>query len=103
MDSRDDTDIGQEDDDEIFPLDTNPIIMEHGLYTRGQVLHVMGISKTTLSEWQKDGLVVCRRNTKRVFYLGRDLIAFIRCDPGAEDSPNVAPASRRQKGRKKDA
>lgn len=97
MDSRERTDEGQEDSDDIFPLNTNPLLIEHGLYSREQVLFVMGISKGTLSEWQREGLPVCRRQTKRVFYLGRDLIAFIRCNPAEDSSPDVAPALRRGK------
>lgn len=85
MDDREGMDDGQEENcDDDLPVSHEPVILEHGLYTRGQVLFFFGISPNTLSDWQKNGLPTCRRKTKRVWYSGRDLINFLRESPGGE-------------------
>lgn len=55
-----------------------PLIVEHGLYSREQVMKLLRVASETLQQWQRDGLPVCRRRTKASYYLGRDLIEFLR-------------------------
>lgn len=97
MDDRQGTDEGQA----FFPLDSNPLIIRDGLYSRAQILARMQISKETLAEWHSEGLQFCCRGTRQYYYYGGDIIDFQRGNPGSGSTPpapHVAPALRR-KGR----
>lgn len=55
-----------------------PLIVEHGLYSREQILRLVGISRATLSDWQDSGLRFLKKGTKRLYYHGRDVIDFLK-------------------------
>lgn len=55
-----------------------PLIVEHGLYCREQILRLIGISSLTLSDWQNSGLRSLKKGTKRLYYHGRDVIDFLK-------------------------
>ena len=60
------------------PLPAVPLIVEHGLYSAEQILTALAISPVTLKTWAQQGLLVRKRGTKYRFYLGRDVIEFLR-------------------------
>lgn len=55
-----------------------PLIVEHGLYSREQVMKLLRVASETLQQWQRDGLPVCCRGTKQYYFFGADVIDFLR-------------------------
>lgn len=54
-----------------------PLIVEDGLYVAEQLIIALQISTTTLIKWQVEGLRFCKPGTKRRYYRGRDVLAFM--------------------------
>jgi hypothetical protein len=78
-------------------LTLNPIIVEHGVYSREQIIEAFGISPNTLNDWQNDGLPVLRRGAKENRYLGRDVIEFTRVAPGLHQKPATGKRPKKNK------
>lgn len=77
-------------------LTLNPIIIEHGVYSREQIIEAFGISPNTLNDWQNEGLPVLKRGAKENRYLGRDVIEFTRTvAPGLHQKPETPKRSRK--------
>ena len=64
--------------DSARPVNPNPVLLPGGMYTRGQVIDLTGVSPHTFKTWEKAGLKVYRAGTREGLVFADDVMNIIR-------------------------